>query len=50
MLGPLAVVLSYQAIEDEGGNPEEITIAPEAATKKSTPKRTAKGNNSRIIY
>lgn len=29
---------------EEGGDPDDITIAPEAAGRKSTPKRTAKGN------
>ncbi|KAM9385115.1 scaffold attachment factor B1 isoform 2-T2 [Pholidichthys leucotaenia] len=32
-----------QAIEDEGGNPDEIVIAPESANKKAvTPRRAAK--------
>nr|XP_046247534.1 scaffold attachment factor B1 isoform X2 [Scatophagus argus] len=31
-----------KAIEEEGGNPDEIIVAPETAPKKSTPKRTAK--------
>ncbi|XP_011613095.2 scaffold attachment factor B1 isoform X1 [Takifugu rubripes] len=31
-----------KAIEDEGGNPDEMIIAPDAGVKKSTPKRTAK--------
>lgn len=29
---------------EEGGDPDEIIIVPEAAVRKSTPKRTAKGN------
>lgn len=32
-----------QAIEEEGGNPDEIVIAPESTAKKATPKRAAKG-------
>ncbi|XP_035508924.1 scaffold attachment factor B1 isoform X1 [Morone saxatilis] len=31
-----------KAIEEEGGNPDEIVVAPELAPKKSTPKRTSK--------
>ncbi|XP_059197216.1 scaffold attachment factor B1 isoform X2 [Centropristis striata] len=31
-----------KAIEEEGGNPEEIVVAPEAAQKKATPKRSSK--------
>uniref|UniRef100_A0A3B5AJ74 Scaffold attachment factor B2-like n=1 Tax=Stegastes partitus TaxID=144197 RepID=A0A3B5AJ74_9TELE len=36
--------LKKQAIEDEGGNPDEIIVAPESAPKKAnvTPKRAAK--------
>ncbi|XP_044055883.1 scaffold attachment factor B1 isoform X2 [Siniperca chuatsi] len=29
-----------KAIEEEGGNPDEIIVTPESAPKKSTPKRT----------
>ncbi|XP_070764655.1 scaffold attachment factor B1 isoform X2 [Enoplosus armatus] len=29
-----------KAIEEEGGNPDEIVVAPESAPKKATPKRT----------
>lgn len=38
--------LHKQAIEEEGGNPDEIIVAPEATSKKVnlTPKRAAKGN------
>lgn len=35
---------------EEGGNPGEIVISPEAAVRKSTPKRTAKGNLLVIIF
>ncbi|KAM9357946.1 scaffold attachment factor B1 isoform 2-T2 [Symphorus nematophorus] len=31
-----------KAIEEEGGNPDEIIITPESAPKKSTPKRSTK--------
>lgn len=31
-----------KAIEQEGGNPDEIIVAPESAPKKCTPKRTTK--------
>ncbi|XP_070816504.1 scaffold attachment factor B1 isoform X2 [Chaetodon trifascialis] len=31
-----------KAIEEEGGNPDEIIVAPESAPKKATPKRTAR--------
>uniref|UniRef100_A0A671VH54 Scaffold attachment factor B n=1 Tax=Sparus aurata TaxID=8175 RepID=A0A671VH54_SPAAU len=32
-----------KAIEEEGGNPDEIILTPESAPKKATAKRTAKG-------
>lgn len=37
--------LDKQAIEEEGGNPDEIIVAPELTTKKAnvTPKRAARG-------
>lgn len=34
----------HQAIEEEGGDPDEIVIAADAGLKKPTPKRTARGN------
>lgn len=36
----------WQAIEEEGGNPDEIVITPELTSKKATPKRAAKGERS----
>lgn len=35
-----------QAIEEEGGNPDEIVIAAESTPKKATPKRATRGKRS----
>lgn len=42
----LCFAFNKQAIEEEGGNPDEIIVAPDATSKKVnvTPKRAAKGN------
>lgn len=39
----LCSTLRKQAIEEDGGNPDEIVVAPESAGKKPTPKRATKG-------
>lgn len=38
------VILSFQAIEEEGGNPDEIVVHLEITPKK-TPRRTPKGKS-----
>lgn len=39
-------VIHKQAIEEEGGDPDQIVLIPDSNPKKSAPKRTAKGKTA----